>query len=381
MSVAQQTARPDYATLRASQPFQWSVGAGQGAYRQVTQTPIRAFNLEPEACIRAFREGRPRIREMFGDEVALAGPATPAVSYGHPNTLGAELIFPEDGEVAHTHLFESCSLDDAIDHLKRPVDFASAGMVPFYLDFRRKMQEAFPDANVVFSFGLEGPMTTAYELRGYSFFTDPHDEPEKMHIFLKLMTDSILDFHRFRCTLTGQPPVSAQGSGMCDDLAAMISPDMFDEFVIPYWDQFFSGMTSGKRSAHVEDLRPQQLKYLETIGLSHFDPSISPKLNPQIIARECRVPFMWRLGSFHYTYMDCQAVRDFVLQAVADGATGVFTHVAEIMCTAVGVEKVRAFIEACKEVEALFAEGRTREEIGARVSPEGQARFWDHWPE
>jgi len=128
-------------------------------------------------------------------------------------------------------------------------------------------------------------------------------------------------------------------------------------------------------------LRPAQLKYLETIGLSGFDPSISPQINPKIIAAECHVPFQWRLGGFHFRYMSCQDVRDFVLQAAADGAYRVWTSVSYNMKDAATVEKVHVFIETGKEVEALLAEGKTLADIAARVSDTGREKFWDHWPE
>jgi hypothetical protein len=43
-------------------------------------------------------------------------------------------------------------------------------MLPFYLDYQRKLQEAFPDENVRFFFKAEGPLTTAYSLRRDGFF-------------------------------------------------------------------------------------------------------------------------------------------------------------------------------------------------------------------
>ena len=168
---------------------------------------------------------------------------------------------------------------------------------------------------------------------------------------------------------------------MCDDLASMVPPRLFGELVIPYWELFYQARTTGRRSAHVEDLRPAQLPFLEEIGLSSFDPSISPKLNPRLIVENCRVPFGWRLGSFHYLTMTCQDVRDWVFQAVADGASSVFTHVEALMCRDENVPKITAFIEAAGRAKEMFGNGASRTEVGALVSAEGRRRFWDHWPE
>ncbi|NPV09886.1 MAG: hypothetical protein HPY83_18235 [Anaerolineae bacterium] len=193
--------RPDYENARREAGFRWHVGSSQAALREVTGIPIEQFNLDPDACIEAYRRGQPILDELFGDAVGPVPIATPAVSYGHVNGLGSELIFPEGGEVAHTHIYTS--LEEGIQALRQPVDFATAGMAPFFLDFWEKMRAAFPGREVGFSYGLEGPITTAWELRGEGFFTDIFDQPERAQEFLGLVVDSILEFHRFRCSVSG----------------------------------------------------------------------------------------------------------------------------------------------------------------------------------
>jgi hypothetical protein len=371
--------RPDYATARQKAGFHWWVSGTQAALRQVTQTPIREFNLNANACIEAYKKGRPILREMFGEELGLPTPATPAVSYGHANGLGSELLFPEGGEVAHTHIYSS--LADGIRALKQRVDFATAGKAPFYLDFLKQMQRAFPDEKVGFSYGLEGPITTAWELRGTDFLMDIFDQPETAKEFLWLSTDSILQFHCFLCGVRGAPVIDPGGSYMADDIAAMVPPSHFAEFVIPFWDQYFSGKTTGRRSAHVEDLKPAQLKFLEEIGLSDYDPSISHKLNPKLVSAHCRVPYSWRLGSFHYAPLSVQEVEDFVYQSVADGANSVHSYVEESLCSEPNITKVKAFIRAAKKAQQVLSGGATREDVGKLVSATGRAKFWEHWPE
>jgi hypothetical protein len=166
---------------------------------------------------------------------------------------------------------------------------------------------------------------------------------------------------------------------MADDCSSFIPPRLFAEFVLPYWDQLYRGMTSGVRSAHVEDLRPEQLFALEEIGLSHYDPSISPRLTPKIIAARSRVPFTWRLESFHLWEMDVTEVADFVFIAAADGASGVTFTLGEDSCDEASVAKVKAFIAAGQETKRLLAEGCDREELRQHASAAGQAKLWDGW--
>lgn len=353
--------RPNYGTARGDAGFTWTVSAGQGAVRSMAGIDIREFNLDPNACIESFRLGCPLVRELFGEEVQLPSPGTPAISYGHVDGLGTELIFPEGGEVGIKPLYSS--LDEGIAALREPVDFARAGMAPFYTDFQRQLSEAFAGAPVSFNYSLEGPITTAWELRGSDFFLDVYDEPEKAHRFLGLVTDSIVDFGRFHNKMNRAPEFSPNGCGVADDIAAMIPPGKWEEFVVPYLERYFSGRTSGVRSAHIEDLTRDHLHHLEAVGLSMYDPSISPKLSPKAVRDGCQVPFSWRLGGFCYRDMTAQDVEDFVYQAVTCGASRVYTVIEECMCDDHTAEKVGAFIRAAKSAAEMLAAGADRSEL------------------
>lgn len=371
--------KPNYEPLRSETKFRWFVGSTYSALLELTGIPIKEFNLNPSAGIELYRKGRPLVWEMFGSDVKLPAIATPPISYGHINGLGAELLFPDDGEVNHGLLCET--LEQGIEILKKPIDFELAGMAPFYLEYRRKLQEAFPDEEIGFGYSFEGPITSAYTLRRDAIFYDAMDKPELTREFLRLLVNSILQFSYFHAKELNRPCIDPNGSGLCDDIASMLNPNMWPEFVLPAWEQYYHGRTTGVRSAHVEDMRPAQLPFLEKIGLVYYDPSISPKLNPKIITQKCRVPFGWRLGNFHYHQMSCQDVEDFVFQAVADGASCVFTHVSNTMCNPKTVQKVHAFIQASKELEKMLSLGAARQQIEDRVSVEGRKKFWDHWPE
>ena len=160
--------QPDYRVLRKETPFEWSVSGSYLAYLKMAGVPIRDFFLQPDACIEVYRTGWRRVGELFGPDAGEARPTTPPISYGHPNSLGAELYFPDGGEVAVEHVFQD-SLDRAIAALKQPVDFGRAPRAQFYLDFLAQVQRAFPDEEVWYAYSWEGPLTTAYEFRGDAF--------------------------------------------------------------------------------------------------------------------------------------------------------------------------------------------------------------------
>lgn len=370
--------RPDYQSLRDPSRFSWSVGSTYLALLEATGIPLHAFYTDPDAGIEAYRRGRPLLAEMYGPDVALPAPATPPVSYGHVSGLGMDLVFPEGGEVNYVR--SDRSVRDWIPVLERPVDWAHAGMLPSFLEYRERMQKALPGEEVKLSWGHEGPLTTAYEMLDFRAFTAPYDEPEDFRRFLRLATDSIVDFIRFMNRLRGQPEVNPKSGGLSDDCSSMFGHDLWPEFVMPAWERYFSGITTGDRTAHVEDLREAQLPFLEEIGLVSYDPSVSAKLNPALIARTIRVPFGWRLVNFHYQTMNERDIRDWVFQAAADGASSVFTFVCSMMCNETMVAKVHAFIEAAKEAKRLIEGGAVREDLRREVSAAGRKRFWAEWP-
>lgn len=371
--------KPEYEGMRDKAGFGWYVNAAYYVYYALTGIPIEEVNTEPDAMIELVRKGRPLFRDMWGDDIRPPGLSTPAISYGHLNALGADLVFPEGGEVNYTRFCDT--LDDAIAAVSKSVDWARAGKIPFYLDYRKKLQDAFPGESVGFGMSVQGPMTTAYCLRDLHVFTDIYDDPARTRLFLERVTESELQYRYWLSDLNGQPRISPSGHKLYDDVGSMFSIAMWREYVIPIYEKHFQGLTTGKRSAHIEDLRPEHLFLLEVIGLEDFDPGISHKINPKDLSRECRVPFGWRMGSFHYDGLAVKEVAEWVYQAAADGASYVFSTIEETMCRGDKPEKVKAFMQAARRVDQALKKGATREEIGAWVSEAGKKRFWDRWPQ
>lgn len=372
----------NYDTAREEAGLSWSIGSSVYSYLELAGISLSEYNRNPSAGIEAWKpKYLDMVKEMLGDIVSPAGVATPAVSYGHINFLGVPLVFPEgEGEVNYEHQHKS--LDEWIEILKNNMVFnemTEAGQ--FFLDYRSKLQEAYPDRKVNWSMGYEGPLTTAYELRDMDVFYDLYDEPEKLHEFLRLLTLNIVEYVKFNFKVNERPFYTSEGAHMCDDIASLIPENMFKEFVVPYWEMYYQGISPGPRGIHTEDHTYKTMKYLEDVNIKYFDPSISHKLNPILIRDNCRVPFGWRMGAFHFTDLTCDEVRDWVYKAVEDGACKVFTHFTKLMHDDATVAKVKAFHEAAVNAKDMFDKGASREEIGKLVSAEGRKKFWDHWPE
>jgi hypothetical protein len=151
--------------------------------------------------------------------------------------------------------------------------------------------------------------------------------------------------------------------GLYDDVASLIHPDLWPEMVQPFQEQYFAQQTSGQRHAHIENLVPAHLPFLDRLALDSFDPSVSPRLTPRDLRDGCSVPFLWRLNSMQVRDWSHKEIRRFVFDAVADGASGVFCAVAAIMGDAESTAKVHHFIDAAKQVGVLLAEGCPRSRL------------------
>ncbi|MCC7494492.1 MAG: hypothetical protein IT204_19195 [Fimbriimonadaceae bacterium] len=367
---------PNYAVLREQAGFAWSVSASVYAYLELAAVPLHDYFRRPSASVEAYRVGRARTRELFGPGVALPGPCTPHISYGHVNCLGSELVFPQGGEVGQRPIHES--LAAGTTHLAEPLDWTQAGLWPAQQACREELRAAFPGESVGWGFGHEGPLTTAFELRGHDLWADLLDDPPAGRSYLAAVAASVVDYRRAVARLDGQA-FPAASAGMCDDCASFIPPRLLGELVLPCWEQLYQGVTTGARSLHAEDFRPEQLWILEAAGLSSFDPSISHRLSPAILARATRVPFAWRLGSFEMLNLSLTAVREFVFQAAADGASRVFVVLEANLCRGDGPAKVAAFQAACQDVAARLQAGEPRSALAAEVRPDSRLATWDRW--
>lgn len=371
----------NYETAREEAGLTWSIGSSVYSYLELAGISLSEYNKNPSAGIEAFKPKYfNQLTEMFGDFLIPAGMSTPAVSYGHINFLGVPLVFPEgEGEVNYQHQHKS--LDEWIEILKNNMEFKE--MTPdgqFFLDYRDKLKEAYPDRKVNWSMGFEGPMTTAYELRDMDVFYDLYDDPDKLHDYLKLITLNTVEYIKFYFKINDRQFYSPNEGFMCDDIASLIPANMFKEFVVPYWNMYYEGISPGPRGIHTEDHTYKTLKYFEDVNINYFDPSISHKLSPELIRDNCRVPFGWRMGSFHFRDLSPQDVKDWVYKAVEDGANKVFTHVTKLMHDDATILKVKAFHEAAVNATEMFNTGATRNEIGKLVTADGRKKFWDKWP-
>jgi len=369
--------------MSCKRSFSYDIIASLDTLSYVAGIPFYDVYNDSWSGIQAYMKGVPLLREMT-ESINLQIPySTPVVKYGHLHEIGLRLLFPREGQVAPAH--QSLSPDD-LERLIRSavftdsIEYRSALFQDQY-SYLCSMRKAFK-GRVYWGWQWEGPVTSVWALMGAGFFTAFYDEPEKMKQILGEMAGSISDYIDLYTRLDGVFPADPfpDHGRLCDDIAAMLSPDFWNNYVVPSWSLCFDHSLNS-RKLHCEGMVPEQLIYLNKMEISDFDSGISEKLNPEIIGNTIsEIPFCWRLGSFHYQDMTIEDVMQFVYHSAAAGASNVFTVFEPVMCNSATIRKVKAFMTAAEKVKFLFNDSPMEKDLSKLLDPLVDKKWsWDNW--
>jgi len=267
----------------------YSFGLAESLLAEVAGVPQAALHTDVDAMIRAAEAIVP-VAERLG--VDPPRPHLAGLAYIHVSTVGCEVtISPDAMEPAVRPCIHR---PEDIDALAEPEDYLSAGIVPWRLELARKLKARRPDADDHIGHDYEGPVTTAALMMGQDFFTLPHDDPARAHRLLGFCVDSALNYARALRRLQGRPFQPGPG-GFCDDFAGIFGPEMFAEFVVPYWEKMYQGIQATRRGVHSELLRAEHLPFLAQLRIDEYDPSVDQYLTPETLKRSCPVPYTLRM--------------------------------------------------------------------------------------
>jgi len=324
--------------------FSYYAALSFGVLPRLIDVKLKDMYLKPEVAARCFTEGVEIAKDIYGEKIRLPAPAVPAISYIHLSALGAKIQFPEDDGEPNARPAGFSSIDQAIERVEQLVDFAECEWVKHRQDFARQMGKIL-DRNIAPSLGLEGPITTAALLYGNDFYAELLAQPEKSLRFLKAITDSIIEFTRF---VRGSSEVGSS-HGICDDLASLISPGMWPEFVLPFWNQIYEALTDDSRSLHCENLTEDHLPLLNELGLSFFDPSHAPLLRPWMLKKHLQMPWQWRIQSVH-VLEGIERIRREMEEGVENGASRMPLYACYIGDKCISPEHIDFFIQTAGEL-------------------------------
>ncbi|MFN4227463.1 MAG: uroporphyrinogen decarboxylase family protein [Candidatus Ratteibacteria bacterium] len=246
------------------------------------------LHFEPNSIIKAYEKLKEIAEEL---QVQAPIPKMAGFAYPHIASLGAKIEFPPDGEPKPFPIIKNF---EDIDNLKEPEDYLSAPIIQKKLKTLAELKKLVPETPNTIGHLYEGPVTTAVLLMGQEFFILVYDNPEKAKKLLNFCVESALNYTKTILNYFGEE-IKEGPKGIPDDFAGILPPDLFPEFVLPYWNKFYEGLKATERFLHSELLRKQHLKFLEDIKIDSFDPGTDPYLNGEILSKTCPCKFTLRI--------------------------------------------------------------------------------------
>ena len=195
------------------------------------------------------------------------------------SAFGSKVEFIDKMDPAQTG-FIIDSVED-LDRLRMP-EAGKDGLMPHVLRFIRYFKE-----NSSIPVGItdcQGPLTTALQLCGYDkLFYWMYDYPEKIHQLMEVVTEALIRWVKLQKEAIGEPLDCCAGDQgvyvpkgigiwLSDDDAVIMSPALYEEFVIPYNERIMKAFGGGIihwcgcANQHIESLN--KMKYLR--GINNF---------------------------------------------------------------------------------------------------------------
>jgi len=275
-------------------PQPYSFGFCESLMAEHAGISLKSTHFDVAAILKAYDAIKP-----LAEELGVEAPRPRLAGFGYPHVaaLGARVEFPEDGEPNVCPLIRA---PEEIDALKEPENYLAAPLIQQRLktcaELMKRRKDAVPD---FIGHPLEGTLTTAVLLMGPDFFTLVYDDPKRAHRLLNFCTESALHYvAALRRHFNGNAPVAPGPRGIPDDFAGMLPPELFGEFVVPYWDRLYKGLHATERHLHSELLREAHLPFLRDLNIEYYDPSADQYLTPELLRRSCPCRFMSRIQSW-----------------------------------------------------------------------------------
>ncbi len=307
-------------------------GVTQGEYYTDLEKAIEVCQVYP---------GRFRAATGYLPDVCYP---TPVTGYEGIAALGGELVFPPDHQPMirnQAHILESAG---QIDALQVPDPWKSERFLR-NLGWHLELKRRFGDKATNGIAGMEGPVTNAVLLRGQGFFMDCVLDPKRAHHLMDVCTEMIISWTRADREIDGLSPDVV---GIADDHSGLLSPDMWPEFVLPYYRRIIDALGPNGCWMHTELVRREHLHLFRDLNLVSINLAENQYLTPQDVFEELPgVPFGWHILTVSEMLNGTpRSIRERYREILDAG-------VEEVRCElAVGtpVENIRAYLEIAREM-------------------------------
>lgn len=181
-----------------------------------------------------------------------------------------------------------------IDRLTVPA--VTAGRLGAVLEQTRAFDRHLDHRLWIRNMDFQSPFTTVEQILGSDlFFLMPYDEPRRLHRLMEIVTDLAIAFFKAQIAAAGARccrglwpmfwfPKSA-GIQMSDDNLCNVSPEVYDEFVVPYNNRIAAAF--GGLFFHSCIIRENNLASLHKLQrLTGINCDISNSVSPGVLLRE-----------------------------------------------------------------------------------------------
>lgn len=243
------------------------------------------------------------VRQVYPERFYQTTGYRPPVSYDTPVTayegvaaLGGELVFPRDHQPMIRNQGRVLTSPEQIDKLTVPDPWQCARFnrhVAWYRDLVRRFGVRYGERVGGGLAGQEGPVTTAVLLRGQDFLVDCLLDQQRAHHLMAVCTGMFVRWVRAAQEVTG---ISASVASIADDYAGLLGPDLWPEFVLPYYERIIAALGPDGCSLHTELVRRQHLSLLRALDLVAINFSENQYLSIEDVFEELPgVPFGWHI--------------------------------------------------------------------------------------
>lgn len=254
--------------MRRSRPVHWRLAIPvevQCEYAGVTQA---AYYTDIGATI-AVSELFPRRFEQATGYRPPCVYAPPVTAYEGVAALGGRLVFSPDHQPMIANQGRILASAEHVDALQ-PADPWRCDRFQQIVSWQRELEQRFPGRVEKNSLaGQEGPVTTAGLLRGQDFFLDCLADPQRAHRLLDVCTETYIRFYRASDEANGVG--DRQAIGIADDYAGLIKPEMWPEFVLPYYQRIIAALGPRGCHLHTELVRREHLPLLREMNLASLN--------------------------------------------------------------------------------------------------------------
>lgn len=302
-----------------------------------------AFHTDLEAAIQVFERFPERFEAATGHRVPLSY-SVPGTAYEGVAALGGRLVFPEDHQSMIANQGRILTTPGKVDALRVPDPWQS-DRFRLQVDQYHELRRRFGDLAGGGMGGQEGPITTAGLLRGEQFFVDCAVDPDRAHRLLDVCTEMFIHWRRVTMEITGAArPATA---GICDDYAGMLGPDMWPQYVIPYYARIVDELGPEGCRIHTELVRREHLRLLKGLNLKGINVSEDQYLTIDDVQDELPgVPFGWHIKTVSEML---QGTPDLIRRRYREIVEAGVTNVLCELTVGTPPENIRAFLDAFGE--------------------------------